>query len=624
MGLHGIYSHKRINKLIRKDEKMKKIKFNKLLHVGYLTLFLLVTYSCSDAWENYYSSKTINSENVEIYSGDIVSYIKSQSNLSEISTIFVENGIYNQVQNSKEYTFIVCNNEVLGNSSSLDKATFAKNCVSDISISPSKLTDGLGIGTRLGKNIWVSRNANGELYFDNFKLVKIVKTMNGYIYYVNGAIPARPSVYEYFESLGNDYSYFKSLVKRYEEIYFDSEKSIPISVDAMGNTVYDSVMTARNNLIDRYTENGLKKWDMFSEDFLTTMFIPNNTLLTNAINTAMNNVPKWLNRAATDADKTKFEEWIVRACFVNKRLDTNTVSPTAINDFYCVDGYQQKINVAQDAKTFEPIDPAVWRPSVQKVDANNPVQLSNGVAYFVSQFKIPNHVVIYRVKSKFYELWGAMTDTQKKQYFRWTNFIDPLIVNDAQSPFTLSESLPTMYYHELTAIPSAEAIADSAFCSVTYDGLLYNSTTKKLVEVNLPAGEYYLRMGFKHSLRYSIDISFNNQLLVEDMMLYAQGSNYHFDRGSVSDMDYYGNSSIGFPEGYDWRAWFEKDVKAVAYDTDGYQVAIVNIPSDGNFTITINSKDMSRLYDPTNGRTKNNVTQLMMYHWCLRPTNRNY
>ncbi len=603
---------------------MKKIKFNKLVHVGYLTLFLLVTYSCNDAWENYYSSKTINSDNVEIYSGDIVSYIKSQSNLSEISTIFVENGIYNQVQNSKEYTFIVCNNEVLGNTSALDKATFAKNCVSDISISPSKLTDGLGIGTRLGKNIWVSRNANGELYFDNFKLDKIVKTQNGYIYYVNGAIPARPSVYEYFESLGNDYSYFKSLVKRYEEIYFDSEKSIPISVDAMGNTVYDSVMTARNNLIDRYTENGLKKWDMFSEDFLTTMFIPNNTLLTNAINTAMSNVPKWLNRAATNADKTKFEEWIVRACFVNKRLDTNTVSPTAINDFYCVDGYQQKINVAQDAKTFEPIDPAVWRPSVQKVDANNPVQLSNGVAYFVSQFKIPNHVVIYRVKSKFYELWGAMTDSQKKQYFRWTNFIDPLIVNDAQSPFTLSESLPTMYYHELTAIPSAEAIADSAFCSVTYDGLLYNSTTKKLVEVNLPAGEYYLRMGFKHSLRYSIDISFNNQLLVEDMMLYAQGSNYHFDRGSVSDMDYYGNSSIGFPEGYDWRAWFEKDVKAVAYDTDGYQVAIVNIPSDGNFTITINSKDMSRLYDPTNGRTKNNVTQLMMYHWCLRPTNRNY
>jgi hypothetical protein len=181
-----------------------------------------------------------------------------------------------------------------------------------------------------------------------------------------------------------------------------------------------------------------------------------------------------------------------------------------------------------------------------------------------------------------------------------------------------------MYYHVLTAIPSVAARTDSAVCSVTYDGLLYNSTTRKLAEVNLPAGEYYLRMGFKHSLRYSIDIYFNNRLLVEDMLLFAQGSNFHFDRGSVSEMDYYGSSSIGFGEGFNWREWIEKDEKAVAYDTDGYQVALVEIPEDGNFTISISSKDNSYLYDNTNGRTKNNVTQLMMYHWCLRPTERNY
>jgi len=602
---------------------MKRIKTHKLIPLSYL-LLILGLFSCTESWDIYYSPKDTKSDNVEIYSGNIASYIQSQNNLSSISSIFKDYGVYDSIQNTKEYTFIVCTNDVLDTNLSIDKALFAKSCVSDISISPSKLTDGYGITTRLNKNIWVSLKANGDIYLDNFKLNKIVKTQNGYVYYVSGIIPARPSVYEYFESLGTDYSYFKSLVKRYEEKYFDKDKSTPVSVDPMGNTVYDTVMTARNTLIDRYTEDGLKKWDMFSEANLTTMFVPNNTIVTNAIDLALSNVPKWLNRAATVADKTKFEEWIVRACFVNRRLDASTVSSTAANDLYCIDGYQQKINVAQDAKTYEPIDPAVWRPSIQKVDINNPVQLSNGVVYNVTQFKIPNHVVIYRVKSKFYELWGAMTDAQKKQYFRWTNFIDPIIVNDAQSSFTLSETLPTMYYHELTAIPSAQAITDTAVCSVTYDGLLYNSTTKKLVEANLPAGEYYLRMGFKHSLRYSVDIYFENQLLVENMMLYAQGSNFHFDRGSVSDMDYYGNSSIGFPEGYDWRKWIEKDPKAVAYDTDGYQVAIVNIPSDGNFTITITSKDISRFYDPTNGRTKNNVTQLMMYHWCLRPTNRNY
>ena len=113
------------------------------------------------------------------------------------------------------------------------------------------------------------------------------------------------------------------------------------------------------------------------------------------------------------------------------------------------------------------------------------------------------------------------------------------------------------------------------------------------------------------------------QALVEGKLMYSQGSSFHFDRGSVSTMDYYGNVTIGFDEGFNWKDWIEKDEKAVAYDTDGYQVAIVDLPKSGNFTITITSNDMSYIYRDS-GRNKNNVTQLMMYHWCLRPTKNNY
>ena len=600
---------------------MKRIKNHILFSLTLITLF--GTYSCTDAWDAYYASKSISSDSVEVYSGTVSEYVAQNADLSAISAIFKEAGVLETVKADNEYTLIVCANSVLTGTNISDKNGFAKNCISDVAVSPSKLIQGAGITTRLGKNIWISTNG-GSIYFDNLKLQKMVKTTNGYVYFVGGVISVRQSVYDYFETLGPDYSYFKSLVKRYEESYFDKEKSTPIAIDAMGNTVYDTVMTKRNTLIDRYTEDGLKHWDIFSEDYLTTMFIPTNDQINNAINTAMTNVPIWLNRAATNADKLKFEEWIVRACFVNRRLESSDVAATAKNDINCIDGYRQKIDLTQDAKKYEAVEPAIWRPSVQRVNAAAPVKLSNGVAYYVTSLKIPNHVVIYRVKAKFYELWGAMSETQQKKYFRWTNWVEPLIVNDAQSSFTLSETLPTMYYHVLTAIPSAQAIADSATCSVTYDGVLYNSTTRKLAEVNLPAGEYYLRMGFKHSLRYSVDIYFNNDLLVSDMLLFAQGSNYHFDRGSVSDMDYYGSSTIGYPEGFNWRDWIEKDPKAVAYDTDGYQVAIVNIPSDGNFTITIASKDNAKLYSTVNGRSKNNVTQLMMYHWCLRPTKRNY
>lgn len=602
---------------------MKRRQIYLLLSIGCFLLSLGII-SCNDSWDDYYSPKDKESDEIEIYSGNIIEYLNSQPDLSRISSILNESGVYDSIRVSGGYTVIVCRNDVLEKNSPSDKLAFAKNSVSDISIDPSKLTDGFGISTRIGKNIWVSKDINGDIYLDDFKLEKRVKTANGYVYYVNGIIPVRQSIYELFDSLGEEYSIFVSLVKKYEESYFDRQNSVPVSVDPMGNTVYDSVITIRNTLMDRYTEDGLKTWDMFSEDYLSTMFIPSNDLINNALNAALENVPIWLNRPATPEDLEKFKEWIVKACFVNSRLDNNAVSPGATEDITCVDGYCQVIDVAQDVLKYIPFDPAYWRPSVQVVDSDNPVVLSNGVAYFAKEFKIPNHVVIYRVKAKFYELWGAMKDNEKEKYFRWTNWVEPLIVNDAQSSFTLTESLPTMYYHVLTAIPSPTAITDSAVCSVTYDGLLYNSTTRQLAEVNLPAGEYYLRMGFKHSLRYSVDIFFNDRLLVEDMLLSAQGSNFHFDRGSVSDLDYYGNSSIGFPEGFDWRDWIEKDEKAVAYDTDGYQVGVVNIPEDGNFTITIKSKDISYLYDSSNGRSKNNVTQLMMYHWCLRPTTRNY
>lgn len=578
--------------------------------------------SCQDNWDDHYGRAKMESEDFTIWNGDIQSYIHSRPELSSMDSLLEVQDMYQKTATESGYTFIVYENAAFAKRIMGMDSILARSCVSDISISPSRLTDGFSIFTRLKKNIWVYQKNDG-LHFDDYKLTKRVKTDNGYVYFVDSVIQVRPSVYDLLKSLGSDYSVFKSLVERYEESYFDPMLSTPRGVDLMGNTTYDTVISIRNTLMDRYTSSGLKMWDMRSEDFVSTMFIPSNDLINNAIKSAMDSIPGWLNRAATSADRAKFEMWIVKACFVNKRLPTEDVS-TAASDFRCVDGYQQIIDLTQDAKKYEAAEVAWWRPSIQEVDVQNGLTLSNGKAYFLKKFKIPNHVVIYRVKSKFYELWGAMNNDQRAKYFRWTNWISPDILGEAQSPFELSATLPIMFYNVLTAIPSPEAIKDSLVCSVTYDGLLYNSTTKKLVECRLPAGEYYLRMGFKHSLRYSISIYFDNRLLVKDMVLYAQGSNFHFDRGSVSDLDYYGSSTIGFPEGYNWKDWIEKNEKAVAYDTDGYQVAVVNIPRNGNFTITIESNDDSYLYDPTNGRTKNNVTQLMMYHWCLRPTSNNY
>ena len=578
--------------------------------------------ACSE-WDDHFDPTTISTQKVSVYEGDIVSYMKNTSEVSQFSALLQESGIYDSTFTDKEYTFIVCDNNVMSaGMGNTDRRMYARYSVADMAVAPSALTEGYGILTRSGKNVWVYGSGD-NVRLDECSIQKVVRTNNGYVYHISGVLPIRSSVYQYLNALGDDYSRFRELVAHYEEAYFDREHSAIVGVNEAGMTVYDSIWTVRNTLMDRYTADGIDYWNMRSESYMTTMFIPNNQQIDQAINSALDSIPLWLNREATDADREKFEKWIVKACFVNRQLTNADVAVTG-NDFKCVDGYMKVIDQQADVTKYKDGDAAWWRPSIQTVDVASRVNLSNGAAYYCTNLKIPNHVVIYRMKAKFYELWNAMTDAEKTQYFRWSHWVDPMVVNDCQGEFTLSNTLPTMYYHELTAIPDEEAIADSLHCTVNYDGLLYDEATNSVSLAHVPAGEYYLRMGFKHSLTYSISIFFNDSLLVKDMVLYAQGSNYHFDRGAASEVPHYGQDGIAYPEGFDPDDWMELDPKAIAYDTDGYTVAVVNQKRSGPFTITIDSPDNSYLYNPSAGRTKNNVTQLMMYHWCLRPTHNNY
>ena len=653
--------------------------------------------SCTDKWDDHYDARAVasNSADIEVYSGDVVSYLQSQPSLSEMTELIEKTGMIESLPSDGQYTLVVCENDNLDMSKISNDTAFVKNSISDTPVSPDKFAENFGILTRY-ETLYDKKNLrvyliDNDIYIDEYKLYKQVKADNGYIYYIDGTIIPRESIYEYLQALGDDYSIFKDLVASYEEEYFDAENSTPDGVDDMGNTYYsDSVISVRNTLMDRYTQNGVAYWNMRSENYTTTMFIPSNALIEKALNDAYTNLPIWLNRAVTASDSAKFQKWIVEACFSNRRLSPEEVM-TGAPDFYAVGGYVRTVDESQDLEEYNLSDSAYWRPSVQLVDPTRTDTLSNGLVYYLSDFKIPNHVVIYRVKARFYEIWAAMSDAQKAQYFRWTNWTDPLICNDAQSSFTLSETLPTMYYHVLTAVPTQDAILSATavdslnksrtllasaevtldslqaiaspdsltlvaidslthsidsltlvipqqelfaagvkesdyLCSVEYDGLLYNSSDKNfgLVECNLPAGEYNLRMGFKHSLTYSLSIYFNDRLLVKDMSMAAQGSNFHFDRGGASEMTFFGPLAVTYPEGFDAQAWFELDPKSIAYDTDGYQVAVVNIPSDGNFRIRVESSDQASIISTTTDRSKNNVAQLMMYHWCLRPTVNNY
>ena len=598
------------------------------------TAALLGTAGCSD-WDDHYdqtSMQVSGVENISVYNGSVSAYINSSNELTKMAALLERNKIYDETYDDGQYTFIVCPDNSFDESRIENELTFAKHCVANMAVNPAKLVDGANIQTRSGKSVWVY---DGGRKLEDYTITKVVKADNGFIYFVDGILPVMPSAYEYLQSLGDEYSRFKELVNAYNFTYFDREHSKPIGVTDDGRVIYDSLIVTKNTLMDRYDEKGTATWNMRSESYSTTMFIPSNTLIEKAIQNAMDSIPVWLNREATDADKAKFEEWIVKACFADKKLLTEQVSPSA-PDFKCVEGYQQIIDLTTDQTKYTNLEGAWWRPAVQKVDLTKAVRLSNGMAYFCTEFKIPNHVVIYRVKSRFYELWNNMTAAQQNQYFRWTNWVDPIIINDCQGQFDLITSgnnteWPTIFYHNLCAIPSKTALEEGLPCSVEYDGLTWSEEKQELNECHLPAGEYYLRMGFKHSLLYSLSIAFNDNWLVKDMNMVATGANFHFDRGAASPVPHYGDEfGIAYPEGFDVDYWQTQNEKAIAYDTDGYTVGVVNMPYSGNFRIKVTSNDMSKYYQAALdsgivlNRDKSNTYQLMMYHWCLRPTHNNY
>ncbi|MBQ8594021.1 MAG: hypothetical protein IJ467_07020 [Bacteroidaceae bacterium] len=591
--------------------------------------------SCSSEWDDHYDEAALRVDadgGVDISNSTLAEYIEKADNLNQMYALLNDNKVFDDMYAEGQYTVFVCPDDKFDESKISNDSLFALHSVANTPVSPAKLVDGSNINTRSGKSVWVYE---GGKQLDGLNITKKVKAANGYIYYLDGILPVRPSAYELLVSLGDEYSRFKSLVLAYDYKFFDREQSRPIGVTEDGRVKYDSVIVVKNSLMDRYSEEGTPTWNMRSESYTTTMFIPSNALIENAMKAAMDSIPLWLNRQATAADTIKFEEWIVKACFSDKNRGIAEVNAAA-PDFKAVEGYQEIVDEASDQTTYKKMDAVWWRPAVQVVDVNNPVELSNGMAYYCQEFKIPNHVVIYRVKSRLYELWNNMTLDQQAQYFRWENWVDPMIINDCQGQFDLiatgyNVQWPTIYYHNLCAIPSPQAMNDSLPCSVEYDGLVWNEQDQMIYECNLPAGEYFLRMGFKHSLQYSLSIAFNDKWLKEDMNMHATGSDYHFDRGAASPVPHYGEDyGIAYPEGFDVDYWQTQNEKAIAYDTDGYTVGVVTLAKSGNFRIRITSNDMSRIYKAQldNGvilnRDKGNVNQLMMYHWCLRPTHNNY
>lgn len=543
-----------------------------------IALIGLIGGGCSDTWDDHYiqSETVVNNAEVSVVDKSVTDYLAQESSLSGMYQLFNETGLVDQLLAKEQmYTILAVESGVeVGD----DPTYTAQTYISDASISPSNMEDGQRILMWSGKylNIGVTSSetrANSVIRFNNATVKQIVKLTNGYLYLLDQAIESPRSLYELIENLGSDYSVFRKMVRDRYELTFDKNASTIVGVDNTGNTIYDSVFAVRAP----YFEN--QGFNIMSENLTATLLIPSNAVIEEALTTARQSLADW---GMTRADSI-IENWVFQSAFFNSKYSKEDFESNT--DLKSVFGKQ-------------------WRTTVQKVDLDNPISMSNGVAYHVTEMKIPTNVLIYRIKELFrnYEYLNA---DDKANYFKTTNLSFEKISETDEASCTGWTALgfPTIgyrvLYYTLTDETNLTYMLDYTPFKGETVGATYVATPYKI-----PPGSYNFYVG----LRGRKDLGAIDFSIIKDGVEIPIGSlsqstinnntsNYHYDRNGG-----------GYPEGIDAAvaAGFKNKSK---YDRDGGPVGTVTIPGEEASEIVIRLK-----------ASGSNLYRAALYHWCMRPT----
>ena len=551
--------------------------------LGALFMAALMT-GCSDNWDNHYNSGegVVNNSSIMIVDKSLTEYLSETPSLQSTYQLFEQTGMIDALLAKEQlYTILAVDGESSaasldskadGNVSS-DDLYKAQTYISDVSLSPSNMTDGQRILMWNGKylNITKTEDEAGEtvIQFNNAKVTKIIKLNNGYLYLVDQEVSSPRSMYEIIENLGDDYSMFRDMILSRNELTFDKEASEIIGVDNTGNTVYDSVFTVRNPYFEA------KGFDLMSENLNATMLIPSNELVTEALQTAKEKLQEW----GLQREDSILENWIFQVAFFKEKYTKA--------DF-------------EENEDLTSIFSKQWRTTVQEVDLDHPMDMSNGTAYYVTKLKIPTNVLIYRLKDHF-KYYEKMTEQEKAEYFKTENLTFIGVENKGYHAGWVAAGFPRIDYDvaifELTDPNNKSYVLD--FTPFMYEEV--GASDHKVTPYKVPAGTYDVCLGFMQEKKKklgNITVYVNGEKVGTISESSHSSTTFHYDRGGQ-----------GYPEGYDSKAASAAGVsKSGNYGRDGGKV--------GTITIEGEAKPIVIRFE-TSG---NSLTQAVLFHWCLKPT----
>ncbi|MBQ8711438.1 MAG: hypothetical protein IJ551_01245 [Prevotella sp.] len=563
--------------------------FNKLFTI---LLTAGLTTACSELKDDtHYKESDTPIANAELKIVDMSSqqYLQSRSDLSSINQLFTAQGIYTELEEKGQLStmLVVTNDNFTQPSENTEFIT--RSHVSDISISPANLEDGTRLMMWHGKYVNVSIDSIGQqgnivdhVLFNNGAVKEVVKTSTGYVYVISDMIQTPTSLYDYIENLPDDYSIFREMVRASGGKEFDRANSKAVSVNEQGNTVYDSVFIYTNTFFDNVN------FDMNSESLTATMLLPSNKVINEALDDAHQRLAAW----DLERSDSIIKDWILKTAFFNKRYNASQIQTTDVQDLKSIYNTQ-------------------WRTNVQQVDVQNPVELSNGIAYNVTKLHIPTNVLIYRLKD-FYYYYEFCTDEQKAAYYKTVNLVFKSCDTEVTAWTPWAGVWPTIENRVIRFDKDPSDLKDDEGFQIDFTPIKHNddgSVRPYLV----PPGAYQFCMGSVQNAGVDVIATIyvdGQQIAKSNTITWGTATTFHYDRNGT-----------GYPEGYD--ATYVREMggnsKAANYDRDGGvmidEVVIPDLKGDGS------PVQLTLRLDCYNWAGKTNIK---LHHWCLRPTANNY
>ncbi len=539
----------------------------------FIILFIVCPFliSCNNTWDDYfYGDQGLE---VDKSSMTLTEFFQENPEYSQYFDLLKNTGLDKELTKDQQLTLWVANNEAMSASGIESNDTLRMEYhMNYLPFIRTDLKNGLRIRSLNGIYLQITQTGE-DVYVNNAKVIKTYILKNGVVHVIESLLKSKINMYDYLRQLGDDYSIMRDSIFAQDIRVFDKANSIPIGVDKTGNTLYDSVFYVYNPLFEKAKFN--------SEFSQFTALVPSNEVVSRCFE-KLNTQYALMGKEVTKADTVLAMTWLKEAAFYNG----------IITDF-------------SNKDTKSAFD-RVWRDPVQVIDITNPVELSNGVLYNVTEVKIPNNVIISRIKSLI-EYWQYLSDDQK-DWYQFIGVQKKADGSDNVSVFTDSETpKPTVLPNYLVLDVVGDPDSNSEF-SVSFPPLeKYEEGTKTLVrKMQVPPGEYNLYMGFHSSGHPYVNVYFANDNSSDNYVYKKINENLQI--------------SLSTPWNFDRVNETEADLIVGGkskWDGLGGLVGVVNI--EGNSMASFRIKvEFNKLESA--GSSK----KLRLYHWTLKPTANNY